>query len=289
MLEPMFEMVEQQAFEPDPLARADAACAEAGRAFRALLSAVVELQRTERFREEGARDTAHLLQMRYGLSGWKARRMVEAARALERLPRLASALEGGLLGQDTVLELARYATPGTEEGLICWARRVSYGAVRRRGELEERRTKKQQEQLVRQRRCSYFFSDAGRRFHLQADLPAADGARVAAAVQEVAGRVPVMPGEEDPRYAAARRADALLFLCTGERGDDAAPAATVVLHAQVGAPERGAELEGGGVADPGAAARLSCTGVVEHLHEDRSGRVLHRRREPRRAPAWMVR
>jgi hypothetical protein len=62
-----------------------------------------------------------------------------------------------------------------------------------------------------------------------------------------------------------------------------------VLHAQVGAPERGAELEQGGVADPGAAARLSCTGVVEHLHEDRSGRVLHRRREPRRAPAWMVR
>ncbi len=96
----MFEMLEQEAFRPrgghqgrrgeelaptDPLARADRAHAEAGRAFRALLRAVVELERTGRAREEGARDTAHLLQMRYGLSGWKARRAVEAAGALEQV------------------------------------------------------------------------------------------------------------------------------------------------------------------------------------------------------------
>ncbi|GIV00637.1 MAG: hypothetical protein KatS3mg014_2252 [Actinomycetota bacterium] len=43
------------------------------------------------------------------------------------------------------------------------------------------------------------------------------------------------------------------------------------------------------MADPGAASRLACTGTLEHVHEDPSGRVLHRAREPRRPPAWMVR
>ncbi|GBC87387.1 hypothetical protein HRbin12_01392 [bacterium HR12] len=252
---------------------------------------MVELERTGRAREEGARDTAHLLQMRYGLSGWKARRMVEAAGALERLPRLGEALEQGVLGPDKAIELARYATPGTEEGLIRWAARVSYAAVRRRGELEEQRGREQEERLLRERSCTWYLYDAGRRFHLDLDLPAADGVRLATAVEEVAGRIPVLPGEEDPGSAPARRADAILALCTGWAGEGEGPSvsATVVLHAQVGPVGRGAELEAGGVADPGAASRLACTGTLEHLHEDPSGRVLHRRREPRRPPVWMVR
>jgi len=279
----MFEMQRRETSGPapvsaDPLARADAAHAEAGRAFRALLSAIAELERTGRYRDEGARDTAHLVQMRYGVSGWEARRMVQAASALERLPHLARALTSGLLGPDKVLELCRFATPATERGLIAWARRVSYGAMRRRGELEERRGREQEERAVRERSCSWYFFDAGRRFHLEADLPAADGARVAAAMEEVARGIPVMPGEEDAAYApAARRADALVALCTrgGARaGGDLRPRA---------------QLEPGGVADPGAASRLSCNGAVEHVHEDRAGRVLHRLREPRRPPAWMVR
>ncbi|GIV01091.1 MAG: hypothetical protein KatS3mg014_2706 [Actinomycetota bacterium] len=191
--------------------------------------------------------------------------------------------------------------PATERGLVSWARRVSYGAVRRRGELEERRGREQEERVLRERSCSWYYFDAGRRFHLEADLPAPDGARVAAAVEELASRVPVMPGEEHPRYAGARRADALVALCThgaaeadAERGipDPGALArvrATVVLHARVGAPERGAALEGGGVADPGAVQRLSCTGLIEHLHGSRTGRLLSRISERRTPPAWMAR
>jgi len=151
--------------------------------------------------------------------------MVQAASALERLPHLARALTSGLLGPDKVLELCRFATPATERGLIAWARRVSYGAMRRRGELEERRGREQEERAVRERSCSWYFFDAGRRFHLEADLPAADGARVAAAMEEVARGIPVMPGEEDAAYApAARRADALVALCTRGGAGAEAPA-----------------------------------------------------------------
>ena len=72
----------------------------------------------ELWREDGARDLAHWMSMRYGISEWKARRWVAAAHALERLPRLAEALACGRLGMDKVVELARFATPDDESGLI---------------------------------------------------------------------------------------------------------------------------------------------------------------------------
>jgi hypothetical protein len=301
----------------DPLRQMDAAHAQAGAAFLQILHLIPELERTRRFEQEGARDTAHLLCMRYGISSWKAHRMVAAAHALSRLPHLRQALEHGLLGPDKVLELARYATPGTEQDLIGWARRVSVATVRRRGELAERAMREQAERLSRERSCSWYLYDGGRRFHLEAELPAAEGARIAAAIEEVASAVPVMPGEEDARYAAARRADALLALCTygpldehagagrgtsgaagGRKGDGEDPGttsvlprvrATVVLHARVGISGHLAELEQGGLVHPASAERLACTGVVEHLAESRTGRILHRVAERRHPPAWLVR
>jgi len=279
----------------DPLREMDAAHAEAGAAFLRLLRLIPELERTRRWQAEGARDTAHLLAMRYGISSWKASRMVAAAHALSRLPHLSAALERGLLGPDKVLELARYATPGTERDLISWARRVSVSTVRRRGELHERAAREQAERLQRERSCTWYLYDGGRRVHLEADLPAADGARLAAAIEEVAGSLPVMPGEEDARYADARRADALVALCTyGAAKEDGEPPlprvrATVVLHARVGMAEHPAELEGGGLVHPASAERLACTGVLEHLAESRTGRILARVAERRNPPAWMVR
>uniref|UniRef100_A0A7C4PKX2 HNH endonuclease n=1 Tax=Anaerolinea thermolimosa TaxID=229919 RepID=A0A7C4PKX2_9CHLR len=294
----------------DPLRRMDDAHAQAGAAFLQILHLICELERTRRWKAEGARDTAHLLCMRYGISAWKAHRMVDAAHALPRLPRLSEALEHGLLGPDKVLELARYATPATEQDLIGWARRVSVTTVRRRGELQERALREQAERLQRERRCTFYLSDGGRRFHLEAELPAAEGARIAAAIEQVASAIPVMPGEEDARYAAARRADALVALCTygaaggssGAAGGEGAGGkdpgttlllprvrATVVLHARVGAQHRLAELEAGGICHPTSAERVSCTGVVEHVHEDRFGRLLSRISQRRTPPSWMVR
>lgn len=42
-----------------------------------------------------------------------------------------------------------------------------------------------------------------------------------------------MPGEEDPFYASARRADALVLLCSAQLASDPDPdRATVIVHAR---------------------------------------------------------
>ena len=63
-----------------------------------------------------------------------------APHALEHLTDLGHALDAGELGIDKVVELARFAEFETEAGLIAWATRVSCAAVRRKADLEVRRT-----------------------------------------------------------------------------------------------------------------------------------------------------
>jgi hypothetical protein len=101
-----------------------------GRAQRRIFRLIADADRAEILRESGARDTAHWLAIRYGVSEWKSRRWVAAAHALQTLPSIAETLEQGALGIDKVVELTRFATPETEARLIRWATTVSVGAVR---------------------------------------------------------------------------------------------------------------------------------------------------------------
>ena len=54
--------------------------------------AILQVDTDESWWEDGARDTAHWLVMRYGFSSWKAYRFIEAARALDSLPEVCKAL-----------------------------------------------------------------------------------------------------------------------------------------------------------------------------------------------------
>src|SRR5436309_500096 len=103
----------------------DALHARASCAQRDLLRGIVVADRAEVWRDAGARDLAHWLAMRYGISEWKARRWIAASHALEHLPRTSQALASGSLGMDKVVELTRFATAETEERLLRWAERVS--------------------------------------------------------------------------------------------------------------------------------------------------------------------
>lgn len=161
---------------------------------RQLLQLIVHADRAEVWRDSGARDLAHWISMRYGISGWKANRWIGAAHALEELPRIAQALSSGELGIDKVVELARFATPQTEAGLICWARGVSAACIRRRADLDARPSEEEAQAAERARFVSWWYSDQGRRFGLQAELPASQGAVVARAVERLAHTLPVMPG-----------------------------------------------------------------------------------------------
>ncbi len=145
---------------------------------RELFRHVAEADRCEAWADDGARDMAHWLWMRYGLSDWKARRWIGAARALEGLPRLSEAFSSGELGEDKVVELTRFATPETEGELITWARGVSSGRIRYHGDLAVRRSVEEAADSDRARTLSFWSLDEGRRLGLSAELPAAEGAVV---------------------------------------------------------------------------------------------------------------
>ncbi|TMK90804.1 MAG: DUF222 domain-containing protein [Actinobacteria bacterium] len=265
---------------------------QASRIQRELLGFIAEVDRRDLWRGSGARDMAHWLSMRQGISGWKARRWIAAAHALEHLTDLAHALSSGELGIDKVVELARFATFESEAGLISWARFVSCAAVKRRADLEVSRTIEDVRDAEHARFLNWWSLDDGNRFGLEAELPAAQGAVVVRALERMSDSIPLMPGEDDPAFAAARRADALVALCSNRVAVDADPdRATVVVHARLDdlvGTDSAAEVEGGGRIHPETARRLLCDARVQTVLEDASGepvRLGRLSREP--TPAMM--
>lgn len=271
----------------------DALHARISGAQRELLRLIAEGDCRELWRNSGARDMAHWISIRHGISGWKARRWIAAAYALEGLPRLSEAFSSGELGIDKVVELARFATAETETRLIGWARGVSCACIRRKADLAVRQSIEEAQDADRSRFLSWWYFDDGRRFGLQAELPAAQGAVVAKALERLAEQLPAMPGEEDAVHADARRGDALVALCSSRLAADADPdRATVVVHAPLGAlvsEGRGCEVEGGGVIHAETARRLLCNGRVQAVIEDETGQPVRLGRTSREPSAWMMR
>jgi len=246
------------------------------------------------WRGSGAQDMASWISMRYGITLWKARRWLHAAHALEVLPALSDAHSRGVLSTDKVVELARFASFEDEDRLIAWAQRVSSTAVRRRADLTIRRAIDEIRDAERQRFLTWWYSDDGARFGFEGELPAADGAVVAKAIDRLSEQVAVTPGEEDPVYASARRADALVMVASTRIGEDADPdRATVVVHlravADIDTSEIRADIEGGPVIDPETAKRLACEGRTQVVVEDEDGEPLGLGRITRNPTAWMMR
>jgi Domain of unknown function (DUF222) len=245
----------------------DNANADVGRAQWRMLRLIADADRAEIWRDFGARDTAHWLAIRYGISEWKSRRWVAAAHALENVPLIAEALEQGQLGIDKVVELTRFATPKTEGRLVGWAMTVSVGAVRHRANLEAKASIRDVRETERSREVTWWYHDEGRRFGLEADLPAACGPVIANALEREAEKIAAMPGEEDEVYASARRADALVALCSARVASDPEPdRATVVVHARLDGLQRdtgGCEIEDGPVIHPQSVRRLLCNARVQ--------------------------
>jgi len=83
----------------------------------------------------------------------------------------------------------------------------------------------------RDRSLSWWYADEGRRWNLQAELPAATGAVVVRAIERMATQVPELPDEDATDDASARRADALVALCSARVASDPDPdRATVVVR-----------------------------------------------------------
>nr|MBA2599672.1 DUF222 domain-containing protein [Actinomycetota bacterium] len=229
---------------------------------RRLLACVREWDLGERWLDDGCRDMAQWLSGRFGISHFIARRWVHAAHALERLPLISAALEDGVVGLDKVLELARFATQESEDGLIRWARRVSLAAVRNKAELAARRDIVEARSHDGFRGLRWCFNDG--RMGLFGEFPAAQGSAIASAISRIAERLPELPpdlcfeGYPDSSEAVVeqRRADALWALAAaGLAQDPDADRATVVVHTMLGSataatPPGDPTMPGPTMADP---------------------------------------
>lgn len=213
----------QHRSEDELIREIDAEHARLAASHRRLLRLLADVDRRSSWRDVGARDTAHWLSIRYGVSQWKARRWIAAAHALEKLPRTSEALGSGELHVDKAVELTRFATPETESRLLVWAGGVSCGAIRRKADVVARRSSGEAEEAERSRFLSWWTFDEGRRFGLEAELPSGQGAVVAKMLDRLADSLPVMPEERGPAGADARRADALVALCSSGQDADRDP------------------------------------------------------------------
>jgi hypothetical protein len=267
-----------------------------------MLRLIAEADRRELSQDTGAHDMCHWISLRYGISYYKAERWLGAAHALKGLPLIRGALASGSLSLDKVVELTRFVRPETEGELVDWARGVSAGRIRHQAELLRKAERDEAAQVDRDRSLRWSYYDQGRRFGLSADLPAADGAVVARALDRLVQSVPVMPEEDGPWGIDARRADALVAICSARISADPDPdRATVIVHARIGGagsvegsgPVEGephsAELEGGPPLHPRVAGRLLCNARVQVVVEDASGQPIRLGRMRREPPEWMLR
>ncbi len=273
--------------------RIDAVHERVSSAQRELLGLIADVDDREAWRDSGARDMAHWLSMRYGISHWKARRWIAAAHAIATLPRISNALARGDLGIDKVVELTRFATLESEADLIRWARGVSCGAIRRKADLAARAVIEELIDVERSRSLSWWYFDEGRRFGLEAELPAAQGTIVAKALERLADSLPEMPDEDAGSHAAARRADALVALSSARlAADPDQDRSTVVVHAQLETLRTGQgahEVEGAPPMHHETLKRLLCNARIQTVLEDSTGAVLGLGRVSREPAPWMFR
>jgi hypothetical protein len=289
----MYGSFASDALDDDGLIRvADALNRHIASAQVALLRVIAEVDRRRAWRDSGARDLAHWLSIRYGMSWWKADRWIKAASALDNLPAITDALETGVLGIDKVVELCRFATAETEGELIGWASDATCATIRRRADLEVRAALHETTELERDRSLRYWYEEGGRRFGLEARMPSAQGAIVAKALERIVDQIPAMPARTDGIVIEARRADALLALCSQRIAADAdADRATVVVHASIEAlsGRRNAETEHGAVMPPEALQRLACDARIQVVAENDASDAIALGRTKREPSASMMR
>jgi hypothetical protein len=176
----------------------------------AMLREIAEFARRESWRGDGALSMPDWLVARCRMSRSRARRLVEAAEKVERLPALSAALSEGRLTLDVFAPLAVVATPETDAGLARSAEHWTPRQARRLASELKGATRADSEAEVRRR----FVRFDDERCLLWAQLTKDAYALVKSAIVGRARRHD-HPSANDPDYVRfeSRRADALLDVC----------------------------------------------------------------------------
>lgn len=253
----------------------------------------------ELWHSDGSKSTGEWIATHFGISRWKANRMIAAGHALPALPLITAALAGGGLSLDKVVELTRFATPETERKLISWAQRVTPAGIRDRA--DKLATKKTEEvRSAVQTRSFRKWSIDEERVGFEGELPSDQGAILFAAVDRLAGTMPDLPPDDEmtPQQPAEltidqRRADALVALASTQIANDQNPdLATVVVNAPLQAlvsGEGNAEIDLGHAIHFETARRLACDCRLEVAMIDGNGNTVGIGRASRNVPRWLRR
>lgn len=261
----------------------------------ARMRAIVRCDRKRVYRRDDSFDMAAWLSVELGISAWKAGRLLRAGYALDELPLMAAAYERGELSTDKFVELARFVTRDTEEGLLRWAKRTSPAAIRARADQELRAAVDEVRDADRWRSLNWEWDEGNTRLSLWGALPADQGAKFIAAVARVAKKMPVTPIDDpDPETnIEARRADALVAMASASIANDQhTDRATVVVHADVHTileADRNGVLHGGLPLPPEAASLLSCDSRVQTVVYDEDGTIFHVGSPSYVVPSWLRR
>lgn len=258
----------------------------------ALMRAFVRCDLKRVYRADDSFDMAGWLSIELGISRWKAARWLKAGHMLDELPTLRDAYERGELSTDKFVELARFATRGTEADLVQWAKRTSPAGIRARADQELRAQAEEVRDADRWRSLDWEWDDGNTRLSLWGSLPADQGAKLIKAVDRLSKRLPVTP-EDDPRNPEARRADALVAMASASiANDNDADRATVVIHADVDTildSDKNGVLHGGLPIPPEATAILTCDSRVQTVLHDDDGGIFHVGSPSYVVPKWLRR
>lgn len=263
---------------------------------RDLFRFVREHDRRRLWQRDGCRNMGQWLAARYGISATAGQRWTNAAHALEQLPVISDSFERGLVSLEKVVELARFATPETERDLLCYARRASLSALRRKADLANRPALDEHKDDEHARFLDWRQVNDSGAIYLEALFPAHEGAIVTKALRRIADDLPQMPALEQRLRAQEvpdwfptengflpaetvvvrdglpqRLADALVVLATDQLGAGG-PEATVVvsttLEALQGDDHSGCEIEGVDVVHPEVARRIACDARLQFVLRD---------------------
>ncbi|MGK2947938.1 MAG: DUF222 domain-containing protein [Acidimicrobiales bacterium] len=252
------------------------------------------------FRADGALSMADWLSYRYGVSPTTARRWVQAASALEHLPRIRARFVAGELSFEQVRHALTFAEPADDAELSDLLPSLSCAEIEVLAKQRRRARKADHDDARRLSHLRLRPESSGLGKRLSGYLPNEDAAIVEAALDrraEAAG-----PDPETGRWAphGQRTASALRDLCAEDLSRAAAggsepDTAMVVIHAPAELLdddgddlERAATINGEPITND-TLRRFLCDTRIEAHFDTPEGRTIGIGRTTRNPPAWLRR